>query len=67
MIADRGAPGGAGPEDPRGEHGSSLGVRNDDAPTSISSQVTGKGGDDGFNLIWSRHSADRAHKIEASP
>jgi hypothetical protein len=29
----------------------SLGVRNDDAPTWISSQVTGKGGDDSFNLI----------------
>jgi hypothetical protein len=41
-----------------GEHGSSLGVRNDDAPKSISSQVTGKGGDDSFNLIWSHGSAD---------
>jgi len=43
---------------PRGEHGSNLGVRNDAAPTSINSLVKGKGGDDGFNLIWSRHSAD---------
>ena len=42
-----------------GEHGSNLGVRNDDAaPTSINSLVTGKGGDDGFTLIWSRRSAD---------
>jgi hypothetical protein len=40
----------------RGSMGS-LGVRNDDAPTSISSQVTGKGGDDSFNLIWSHGSA----------
>jgi hypothetical protein len=41
-----------------GEHGSNLGVRNDAAPTSINSLVTGKGGDDGFTLIWSRRSAD---------
>ena len=41
-----------------GEHGSSFGVRNDDAPTSISSQVTGKGGDDSFTLIWSHGNAD---------
>jgi len=47
MITDRGAPGGAGPEDP-GEHGSNLGVRNDATPTSINSLVTGKGGDEGF-------------------
>jgi hypothetical protein len=33
------------------EHGSNLGVRNDAAPTSINSLVTGKGGDDGLNLI----------------
>jgi hypothetical protein len=52
---------------PGEEHGSSLGVGNDDAPTSINSQVTGKGGDDGFNLIWSHHSADRTHGIDASP
>jgi hypothetical protein len=36
-------------------------------PTSISPRVTGKGGDDSFNLIWSRHSADRAHGIDALP
>jgi hypothetical protein len=30
-----------------GEHGPSLGVRNDAAPTSIKSLVTGKGGGDG--------------------
>jgi hypothetical protein len=36
-------------------------------PTSISSLAKGKGGDDSFNLIWSRHSADRAHGIDASP
>jgi hypothetical protein len=41
-----------------GEHGSNLGVRNDAAPTSINSLVTGKGGDDGFTLIWSRRRAD---------
>ena len=41
-----------------GEHGSNLGVRNDAAPTPINSLVTGKGGDDGFNLIWSRRRAD---------
>jgi hypothetical protein len=34
-----------------GEHGSNLGVRNDAAPTSINSLVTGKDGDDGLNLI----------------
>jgi hypothetical protein len=34
-----------------GEHGSNLGVRNDAALTSINSLVTGKGGDDGLNLI----------------
>jgi hypothetical protein len=41
-----------------GEHGSNLGAENDAAPTSISSLVTGKGGDEGFTLIWSRRSAD---------
>ena len=41
-----------------GEHGSNLGVRNDAAPTSINSLVTGNGGDDGFTLIWSRRRAD---------
>ena len=41
-----------------GEHGPSLGVRNDAAPTSINSLVTGKGGDDGFTLIWSRRRTD---------
>jgi hypothetical protein len=41
-----------------GEHGSNLGAKNDAAPMSISSLVTGKGGDEGFNLIWSRRSAD---------
>ena len=51
MIADRGALGGAGPEDPGG-HGSSLGVMNGGAPASINSLMTGKG-DDSFNLIWS--------------
>ena len=49
---------GGGPEDPGGSMGPALGVRNDDAPTSISSQVTGKGGDDSFTLIWSHGSAD---------
>jgi hypothetical protein len=57
MITDRGVPGGAGQRTP-GEHGSNLGVRNDAAPTSINSLVTGKGGDDGFTLIWSRRRAD---------
>jgi hypothetical protein len=57
MIRDRGAPGAAGPEDPGG-HGSNLGVRNDAAPTSLNSLVTGKGGDDGCTLIWSRRSAN---------
>jgi hypothetical protein len=57
MTAARGAPGGAGQKTP-GEHGPSLGVRNDDAPASINSLVTSKGGDDGFTLIWSRRSAD---------
>jgi len=56
MITDRGARGGAGQKTP--EHGPSLGVRNDAAPTSINSLLTGKGGDDSFNLIWSRRSAD---------
>ena len=41
---------GAGQKTP-GEHGSNLGVRNDAAPSSINSLVTGKGGDDGFTLI----------------
>jgi hypothetical protein len=41
-----------------GEHGSSLGVRNDGAPASINSLVTGKGGDDRLTLIWSHGSAD---------
>jgi hypothetical protein len=41
-----------------GEHGSNLGVRNDAAPTSIYSLVTGRGGDDGFTPIWSRPRAD---------
>ena len=40
-----------------GEHGSSFGVRNDGAPASINSLVTGKGGDDRFTLIWSHGSA----------
>jgi hypothetical protein len=53
MITDRGTPGGAGRE-----HGPSLGVSNDAAPTSINSLVTGKGGDDRFALIWSRRSAE---------
>jgi hypothetical protein len=39
-----------------GEHGSNRGVRNDGAPTSINSLVTGKDGDDRFNLVWSRRS-----------
>ena len=56
MITDRGARGGAGQKTP--EHGPSLGVRNDAAPTSINSLVTSKGGDDGFTLIWSRRRAD---------
>jgi hypothetical protein len=41
-----------------GEHGSNLGVRNDAAPTSINSLVTGKGGNDEFTPIWSRRRAD---------
>jgi hypothetical protein len=35
-----------------------FGVRNDDVPTLITLLVTGKGGDDSFNLIWSRRAAD---------
>ena len=41
-----------------GEDGSNLGVRNDAALTSINSLVTGKGGDNGFTLIWSHRRAD---------
>jgi hypothetical protein len=36
-------------------------------PTSISLRVTGKGGDNRFNLIWSRGSADLTRRIDASP
>jgi hypothetical protein len=55
MIAERGAP--VGGQKTLGEHGSNLGVRNDGAPASINSLVKGEG-DDSFNLIWSRRSAD---------
>jgi hypothetical protein len=56
MIAERGAP--VGGQKTLGEHGSNLGVRNDRAPASINSLVTGKGGYDSLNRIWSRRSAD---------
>jgi hypothetical protein len=65
-FADRNAPCGRGQKTP-GEHGSNRGTRNDGALASINSLVTGKGGDDRFNLIRSRHGADRSHRIDASP
>jgi hypothetical protein len=67
MIADRGAPGGAGPEDPRGAwvqpRCSGMTAR----PRRINSLATGKGGDDSFTPIWSHGSADLIPGIDASP